>query len=162
MAEQGRKFTNQNGLTPKQNAFADRIIEQIATTGEPNATQAAMEVYDIKDRNTARAIGAENMTKPSIQEYLKNMLSSQGLTTEMSLAAIKELVEAKNYKMSGETKLKASIEVLKLLGVYPGSDKSPSHSQTNIFIGMGFDEARQKYEEINGTATSFISEATDL
>jgi len=49
-------------LTPKQQAFADYYIE----TG--NATQSALKAGYSK--NTARSIGAENLTKPNIKHYI--------------------------------------------------------------------------------------------
>jgi len=53
-------------LTKKQKAWADKKLE----TG--NGTQAALEVYDTNDENTAAVIASENLTKPKIQEYLQS------------------------------------------------------------------------------------------
>ena len=50
-------------LTPKQQKFADYYI----TTG--NATESAIKAGYSK--NTAKQIGAENLTKPYLQEYIK-------------------------------------------------------------------------------------------
>ena len=44
-------------MTPKQKAF---IKEYISTL---NATEAAIRVYDAKDRKSARNIGSENLAK---------------------------------------------------------------------------------------------------
>lgn len=49
-------------LTPKQQAFADYYIE----TG--NATQSAIKAG--YSENTARFIGAENLTKPNVKGYI--------------------------------------------------------------------------------------------
>src|SRR5690625_442006 len=49
-------------LTPKQQKFADYYIE----TG--NATESAIKAGYSK--NTARSIGAENLTKPNIKHYI--------------------------------------------------------------------------------------------
>jgi len=51
-------------LTPKQQKFAKAYLE----TG--NATAAANLAYRSKNRNTAHAIGAENLRKPTIRAYL--------------------------------------------------------------------------------------------
>lgn len=162
MSSKGNSIKLSNGLTQKQNAFTNGVLEQIAKGEQVNGTEIAMQVYDTKDKATAGAIAKENFQKPAIQEVLQEALSSVGLSVEGSLKQIQELAEHKYYKMSGETKLKANIEILKLLGAYPGSEKGGTKVQNNVFIGMNFDEARQKLEEINGNANDFITEATDL
>lgn len=53
-------------LTPKQRAFADHYLITF------NAADAAVKAGYSK--RTARAIGAENLTKPNIQEYIKERL----------------------------------------------------------------------------------------
>lgn len=52
-------------LTMKQRKFIDEYIE----TG--NATEAAMRVYDCKDRDSANAIGSENLAKLSYTDFLE-------------------------------------------------------------------------------------------
>lgn len=51
-------------LTDKQRRFADSYI-----ANKGNATQAAISAG--YSRKTARKIGSENLTKPAIQEYIK-------------------------------------------------------------------------------------------
>lgn len=51
-------------LTKKQQGFVKDYIE----TG--NATEAAERNYDVKNRNVANAIGAENLAKPSIEKVI--------------------------------------------------------------------------------------------
>lgn len=55
------------GLTKKQRGF----VKDYAETG--NGTQSAMNHYDVKNENVARAIGSENLTKPAIQEALRSI-----------------------------------------------------------------------------------------
>ena len=55
-------------LTIKQRKFIDRVVE----TG--NATESASQVYDVKNRNSANAIGAENLAKPSIKDEIEDRL----------------------------------------------------------------------------------------
>jgi len=54
-------------LTFKQSKWIKEYIE----TG--NATEAAMRVYDCKDRDSARALGSENLAKLSISELMEEM-----------------------------------------------------------------------------------------
>lgn len=57
----------QKGLTLKQRKWIKKYIE----TG--NATEAAMQVYDCKDRDSARALGSENLAKLNFPELMEEM-----------------------------------------------------------------------------------------
>lgn len=54
-------------LTKKQTGFVKDYVD----TG--NATQAVLNNYDIKDNATARSIGSENLTKPSIVNAINSI-----------------------------------------------------------------------------------------
>ncbi|RLI35141.1 hypothetical protein DRO66_07710 [Candidatus Bathyarchaeota archaeon] len=54
-------------LTPKQQEFANGILEG------KSGTQAAVDAYNVKNRKTASVIAAENLAKPSIEEYLQTL-----------------------------------------------------------------------------------------
>lgn len=71
------------GLTDKQRLF----IEQYFIFGL-NATDAAMAVYDCKDRNVARNMGAENLAKPAIRARIDARLAAHHLTAEEVLARL--------------------------------------------------------------------------
>ena len=103
-----------DGLTPKQKAFADYYIEL------GNATEAAkMAGYSEK---TARFIGAENLTKPNILEYIKQRTAP---TEEKRIATGDEVLQFFTRVMKGEekdafglevsldTKIKAAVELAK-------------------------------------------------
>lgn len=55
-------------LTLKQKGFVKDYIET------KNATEAAARNYDVKDRNVANAIGAENLAKPSVDNAIQKAL----------------------------------------------------------------------------------------
>ena len=57
-------------LTLKQKKFVDRYIET------SNATQAAEDVYNCKNRTTASAIGTENLWKPLIEASIEERLQT--------------------------------------------------------------------------------------
>lgn len=59
-------------LTPKQRKFYKVYAETL------NATEAAMQAYNCKDRDSARALGTEVLAKLSFQELMNVM----GLTDE--------------------------------------------------------------------------------
>lgn len=111
-------------LTLKQRRFVEVYLE----TG--NATEAASRVYNCKNRNTANAIGAENLAKPSISIALSNILDARGPTMAEVVGVFKacfeatkilrdrvtdEVVEVPDYA----TQLQAVKEWHKLRGLYP-------------------------------------------
>ena len=76
-------------LNPKQALFCQEYIIDL------NATQAAIRAgYSEK---TARFIGAENLTKPNIAEYIQSLMAerseSTGITAEYVLNGIKDLTD---------------------------------------------------------------------
>lgn len=60
-----RQITNKP-LTRKQQAFVKHLIEH----PKESATEAAVQVYDVTDRLTAKSIATENLSKPAIQTEL--------------------------------------------------------------------------------------------
>ena len=80
-------------LTPKQQAFADYYLE----TG--NATEAAKRAGYSED--TARQIGAENLSKPSISEYIAERMEQQN---RKRVADANEVIEFYTAVMRGEVK----------------------------------------------------------
>lgn len=89
-------------ITKKQKDWADKYIE----TG--NKTQSALAVYDTEDYKTASVIGAENIEKPSVREYLENHaheaalrireLSKQDDERSVALGASKDILDRAGFK----------------------------------------------------------------
>lgn len=80
-------------LTPRQQAFADYYIEL------GNATEAATKAgYSEK---TARFIGAENLTKPKIKEYIDKKMSEM---SEKRVATAEEVLETLTRILRRENK----------------------------------------------------------
>jgi phage terminase small subunit len=71
--------SNNKSLTIKQRKWMKEYIQ----TG--NATEAAMRVYDCKNRNVANAIGSQNLVKLNVNE----LVEKNGLT---DIALIRKLV----------------------------------------------------------------------
>ncbi len=101
-------------LTPKQKAFADNYIEL------GNATEAARRAgYSEK---TARQIGTENLSKPSILEYIQDRTTP---TEQKRIASGDEVLQFFTRVMNGEekdafgldvsldVKIKAAVELAK-------------------------------------------------
>ena len=80
-------------LTPKQQAFADYYIEC------GNAAEAARRAGYSED--SARQIGAENLTKPSISEYISARMEEEA---KKRVADANEVIEFYTAVMRGEVK----------------------------------------------------------
>ena len=80
-------------LTPKQQAFADYYIEC------GNATEAAVKAGYSPD--SARQIGTENLSKPSISEYIAERMEEQA---RKRVADANEVIEFYTAVMRGEVK----------------------------------------------------------
>jgi phage terminase small subunit len=88
-------------LTSKQKKFAETYLEI------GNATEAADRAYKPKNRNTAHAIGAENLRKPTIREFLKRYareaastvykLSQSAKSEAVRLNASKDILDRAGY-----------------------------------------------------------------
>lgn len=74
-------------MTAKQRAFTKEYIQTL------NATEAAMRVYDVKDRMSAKNIGSENLAK--LGEPIRELLIKAGLTDEYIIQKIKDKTNAK-------------------------------------------------------------------
>lgn len=163
MSKKGNYKKLNNGLTPKENAFKNKIVEQIAKDGEPNGTAAAMEVYDVKSRNVAKSIATEKFSKPAIQDAIEEALKSNGITEDGILKNIHGLAQASPVKLTGETILKANLSLLKFMG--HGNDGKKGVNKltvNNTYINIGYDEAKKKLEQVSGDADQFIQEADVL
>ena len=89
-------------LTKKQQGFVKDYID----TG--NATESAERNYEVKNRNVANAIGAENLAKPSIQEVIESHaekaesmvyhLSQNAEAEAVRLNASKDILDRAGYK----------------------------------------------------------------
>ena len=89
-----------DGLTPKQKAFADYYIEL------GNATEAARRAGYSK--KTARAMGAENLTKPDILAYIKQRTAP---IEAKRIASGDEVLQFFTRVMNGEEKDAFGLEV---------------------------------------------------
>lgn len=90
-------------LTKKQENFCTEYLEI------GNATEAAQRTYDVKNRQTANVVGAENLAKPCIREYLDGIaksaviviyeLSQNAMNEAVRLSASKDILDRAGYKV---------------------------------------------------------------
>lgn len=146
----GREGKIWNKLTRKQNAFIKGIL-----SGK-SLTQSAMIAYDVSNSKSASVIASQNLNKLSIREALDIALRSQGLTLDVLTKNIGGLANAIPAKVSGETVLKANIELLKLSGAYP--DKKSYQYQMSIqgrINNMSYSEAKEELDKLNSSLIEF-------
>ena len=111
----GTKAKVNNKLTTKQTIFVREIIKG------NNATQAALEAYQTNNVNSAKVIGSRLLTNVNVQELINESLRSEGLSPSVLAKNIGNLANSVPQKVSGETVLKANVELLKIQGAYPNN-----------------------------------------
>lgn len=116
-------------LTLKQRNFTEAYLE----TG--NATEAADRAYKPKNRNTAHAIGAENLRKPTIRAFLDENAPD-------ALATIRKL--SMNAK-SENVRLNASKDILDRAGYFVDKTRVGEDDRRMVIpIAFGYRDADQE------------------
>ncbi len=96
-------------LTDKQKAFV------VAVAKGTSATASAMGAYDVKDRNSAKAIAHGLMKHPEIEDSIKALMEYHGLTKSYRIGKLKSHVDNTDPNIS----LKALDMSFKLDSSYP-------------------------------------------
>ena len=125
-----KKYDKSFDLTIKQRKW----LEVYISSG--NATEAAMQAYDCKDRDSARAMGSENLAKLNISEFLEE----SGLTDKLLVDKLKEGLDS-NRTISARIILKKNSSTSQAVG------ESQATTQTDDFIDVPDMLARHKYLE---------------
>ncbi len=149
----GREAKIMNKLTKKQNAFVGALV-----SGK-SATQAVMVAYNVNDSKTASVIASQNLSKLSIREALDEALRTNGLTVDVITGNIGGLANTKPDKVSGDTVLKANIELLKLRGAY--LDKKSfqvSYSVKQQLSSMNYRELKSEVERLDNELNEIMSD----
>jgi len=142
-----------SGLTPKQTKF----IQGMAAG--KSGTQAALEAYDTDDPIVAGGIASDNLQKPYIRERVEEALKAAGLDLNSVASNLRGLASKEVDKVSGDTVLRANVEILKLLGAYPGS----KHTQVSVSVkanlnGKSYGELKQEFESLNSINGEIIDD----
>ncbi len=155
----GRAAKLPNGLTPKQNNFVNKMIDNMNETGELKATDAVLDVYDVDSRKTAGALASENLAKPAIKSAIEEALSRAGLTREVLADELAGIARTKPKDITGDVKLRAVVESLKLLGAYPTNKQPISGHSTVINIqSISFTEAKQRMQELHSESSELMND----
>ena len=94
-----------------------------------------------------------------MREAIEEVLRSKGMSLDTIMANIGILANSKVEKVSGEVKLKANIELLKLLGAYTDQkNRTFSTSIKQEIQSLTFDEAKKKLQLITQQTEEFLKE----
>ena len=131
------KAIGRYGLTPKQLRFVQLYI---ANGG--NGTQAAMQAYDAKSENVARAMASENLIKPSVANCIHDVMLKQLATP--AFAASRLHFFALNAEKE-DTQLKATEDIAKIHGMFKSSDDMSGRSKTTVnIVNIGLPKAEKR------------------
>lgn len=151
----GREAKTHNKLTRSQDSFVKGIV-----SGK-NPTQSAMAAYDVSNPKTASVIASQNLNKLSIREALEEALSSNGLSLSSITSNLGSLANTKPDKVSGDTVLKANVELLKLHGAYPDKKSFQfSYSVKDKIESMSFQELKAEVVKLDTDLKELLEEAT--
>ena len=130
-------------LSLKQKKFVKKYIESGG-----NATEAGLEAYNVKNRKSAQAVAYQTLDKPQVQEALELALKKNGITLDSITGEVATLAFEKDVRPTADTKLKASIELLKLLNAYPERvQKHLSYSVRQNLTEKNFSELIELHKE---------------
>ena len=140
-------------LTFKQQKFATEYIKNGG-----NGTQAVLKVYNANPQ-TARQMASDNLANPDIRQRIDEALANNGLTPATITKNIGNLASSEVEKVSADAKLKANVELLKLMGAYPGT----KHTNVSLSIkgklkDMKFQDAKAELESIRTINNEVLEE----
>lgn len=150
----GREAKINSKLTPKQLTFIKCLL-----SGQ-SATQAALGAYNTTSNAVAASMAHENLNKPDIRQAIQEALSAKGLSSDVIVANIGNIAMCEPAKISGETKLKANVELLKLMGAYADTKgKATSVSIRSQVSSLTYDQAVRQLNDVSIEAQAFIADA---
>ena len=119
-------------LTEKQKRFCEEYLVDL------NATQAALRAG--YSERTAYSIGDENLKKPEIQNYLRELMEKRSERTEITadtvIEELKKIALAEDVEISGKEKIKALELLGKHLGMFSsGADNSEMLRKLDEVLG---------------------------
>ena len=102
--------------TFKQKRFAEEFVKL-----NGNATQAALRTYNVNDKKVAQAISSENLSKPIVQDEIKEVLNKVGLNLTAVSARVRNIAFQEPEKVTDQGVLRAAEMLYKLHGAFPAS-----------------------------------------
>lgn len=126
-------------LTYKQKLFAQEYVKH-----KGNGTQAALQVYDNQEPDSATVTASRLLSNVNVQETIEQIAQKQGITHSTILEEFKDLGTREVEKVSADTKLRSLVELAKMLRMYP------STKHTNISVSFKGKLKEMKYQDLKG------------
>jgi hypothetical protein len=142
-------------MTLKQRQFVKKYLEN-----KGNGTQAAMDVYNAKNYNTAHVIASENLHKPTIQRGIEQALEHAGLSDKYISDMLRKATEAGLGKKADNADSLRGIEMmLKLKGAFPKQIIQSAHLRINLRQDLEkkeYKELKKKLKEMQKISSELL------
>ena len=143
-------------LTLKELKFTNEYIKNGG-----NGTQAVLNSYDTTNKASAATIAKENLNNPFIRERIEEAFRELNQTPKKLLDNLRYIAEQRPEpdKVSADAMIKANVEMLKIMGAYPGT----KHTNLNLSLkgkitGMKFQDAKQELESMRSVNNDLVGE----
>lgn len=141
-------------MTFKQKMFAKKYVENGG-----NGTKAALAVYNTDKYQTAQAIASENLLKPEIAQSIDDIAKSEGIDSRFIFDNFKRVAVQEAEKYTGDTILKANIELAKILRLYPAT----KHERLNINVkgnvaDLNFNDVKKELKVIDSELNTVLED----
>lgn len=120
------KLLTQFDLTPRQ---VDFIYEYV--TNGTNGTQAALAVYDARNKKVAAVCASQLLSNPKVSKAISELLGQKFINKDW---AVGKLVSYADKAPSYDSKIRSVAEIGKILGLYA---KHEGKAATGINVNIG-------------------------
>ena len=138
-------------LTYKQKLFAQEYVKH-----KGNGTQAALQVYDNQEPESAAVTASRMLNNVNVQETIDQIAAKQGITHDTILNRIAQIGSQEPEKWTGDTILRATQDLAKMLRMYP----STKHTNINVSVKAKLKE--MKYQDLKGYVEGMRSRNDEL
>jgi phage terminase small subunit len=143
-------------LSLKQKNFAKEYINH-----QGNATEAALEAYNVNGTDSAEVIGSHNLDNPLIINEINKLLSQQGMNDDQWIAKnIKTAVETGiGVKATNKDAITVLNMLLKLKNYYPSNkNTSVKLSLHGKLTGKNVTDIMETVKKLNNRSNTLVNE----
>ena len=124
-----------------------------------NGTQAALDVYNTSNPNTAAVIASKNIRLDKVKESVEQILNRRGLDLESITAPVSNILHSEPEKVTGDNVLRAADMLYRLHNAYPASKSAHiSHNIADKYENMKYEEILFELKEIRKTSAKLLED----
>ncbi len=143
-------------LSLRQEGFVKKYIEN-----NGNGTQAALEVYNVKNDNSAAVTASRLLRNVNIQQRIRESLQATGLTPESISEYLKKaIVSGLGERATNADSLRGLDLYAKLTGAYDRQDVEQSYKIT--LSKLNSKELKMELEKITKQSASLINDINNM